>query len=164
MMVGEQPGDAEDLAGHPFVGPAGKMLDRAMADAGLVRKEIYLTNAVKHFKWVPRGKRRMHDTPNAREVAACHPWLIVELAAVEPEVIVCLGRTAIAAVMGKPMKVLENRGKLLETDNGLVLITIHPSMLLRLPSSEERQAAFAAFVADLKKIPKRQKLETRKKP
>jgi DNA polymerase len=153
-MVGEQPGDAEDRAGHPFVGPAGQMLNRAMDDAGLDRSTIYLTNAVKHFKWQQRGKRRMHDTPNAREVAACHPWLLAELDSLKPELIVCLGGTAATSVMGHPMKILVNRGKVFPVGSMKVLITIHPSMLLRLPPGVDRGAAYREFVKDLKGIPK----------
>lgn len=153
VMVGEQPGDQEDRQGRPFVGPAGKLLDRALAAAGVDRGELYVTNAVKHFKWEPQGKRRLHKTPTAREAAACRPWLEAELRATAPALIVCLGATAARSVVGVDVKVMDERGQKLPTDFGApALITVHPSSLLRLPPGEDPEAAFAAFVADLRKI------------
>jgi uracil-DNA glycosylase len=153
LVVGEQPGDQEDRAGHPFVGPAGRLLDRAFEAAGVDRSALFITNAVKHFKWVPRGKRRLHEKPNSLELAACRPWLEAEIRAVQPEVIVCLGATAARAVVGRVVRVLSERGQRLDTDFGVpALITIHPSALLRLRDRSEAAAAFDALVADLKKI------------
>jgi uracil-DNA glycosylase family protein len=150
VFVGEQPGDVEDIKGRPFVGPAGQLLDRALEEAGVDRSTVYVTNAVKHFKFVPRGKRRIHQKPNGTEIKACHPWLEQELALVEPELVVALGATAIQAVFGKAMPVGENRGRLIDHDGRKVLITVHPSYLLRLPDEEAKQREYAAFVADLK--------------
>jgi DNA polymerase len=152
VFVGEQPGDAEDLAGKPFVGPAGKVLDRALEAAGIVRSEHYFTNAVKHFKWEQKGKRRMHEKPSEREVAACQPWLMAELEAIKPKLIVCLGATAARSVLGQPTKVLANRGKFFPRGDIQALVTIHPSMLLRLPPDADRDEAFGQFVADLKHV------------
>jgi DNA polymerase len=154
MFVGEQPGDQEDKAGRPFVGPAGKLFDEALADAGIDRTEIYVTNAVKHFKWVGRGKRRIHQKPNWSEVAACRPWLDGELAVVEPRVLVCLGATAAQALLGRQFRVTRDRGKQVESDLAEhVLATIHPSAILRGdPASREQE--YAAFVADLKVVAK----------
>lgn len=153
VVVGEQPGDQEDRQGRPFVGPAGKLLDRALAAAGIPRGELYVTNAVKHFKWEPQGKRRLHKTPSAREAAACRPWLEAELRATAPELIVCLGASAARSVVGVDVKVTSERGQKLPTEFGAqALITVHPSSLLRLPSGENPETAFAAFVADLRKI------------
>ena len=153
VIVGEQPGDQEDRQGKPFVGPAGKLLDRALAEAGVDRAALYVTNAVKHFKWEPRGKRRLHAKPNAREIAACRPWLEAELRALAPELIVCLGITAAESVTGRPVKVLTERGQLIPTAFGApALITVHPSSLLRLPAGENPEAAFALFVNDLRFI------------
>jgi uracil-DNA glycosylase family protein len=150
MMVGEQPGDKEDLAGHPFVGPAGRMLDRAIEDAGLTRKDVYITNAVKHFKNEPRGKRRIHKKPNTAEIEACRWWLDQEMALVRPEVIVALGATAARAILQRPVKIGLARGKPLVTEAGArVFVTIHPSYLLRLRDAESRRAQYEAFVADL---------------
>jgi uracil-DNA glycosylase family protein len=151
MLVGEQPGDREDLAGRPFVGPAGRMLDRALAEAGLEREELYVTNAVKHFKNEPRGKRRIHKKPSEAEIDACHRWLERELELVEPRLIVALGATAARALLGRTTPIERNRGRLLErAGGGRVLITVHPSALLRLPD-EYKAAAYRRFVADLKK-------------
>jgi DNA polymerase len=148
LVVGEQPGDHEDLEGHPFVGPAGKLLDRALEATGVPRDEVYITNAVKHFKWEPRGKRRLHKTPAQREIEACLPWLEAEVAAVEPRVILCMGATAARAVMGGKVRVTENRGQALKSPLGKeVVITIHPAYILRLRSGVEE--AFAQFVADV---------------
>ncbi|HWE54669.1 MAG TPA: UdgX family uracil-DNA binding protein [Acidimicrobiales bacterium] len=151
MMVGEQPGDKEDLSGHPFVGPAGHLLDEAMAAAGIDRRQVFVTNAVKHFKWTPRGKRRIHDKPNRSEVVACRPWLEREMAIVQPEVLLLLGATAGQAVLGPGFRVTRDRGVDL-TDTGLaphVVATIHPSALLRISDATERTEATARFVADL---------------
>jgi len=153
MMVGEQPGDVEDRVGRPFVGPAGKMLDRALAEAGIDRELVYVTNAVKHFKWEPRGKRRIHEKPNAREIAACRPWLDAELAVVKPRVLVCLGATASQALLGKKFKVTEHRGELLRSELApYVMATVHPSSLLRAPDDETRRRETQRFVQDLSRI------------
>ena len=153
MMVGEQPGDAEDLAGHPFVGPAGKLLDRALEQAGIDRSRVYVTNVVKHFKWEPRGKRRIHAKPNAAEISACRPWLETEIALVKPRVLVCLGATAAQALLGKAFKVSKQRGEFVESTLApLVTATVHPSSILRAPDDETRRAEMRRFVADLKKV------------
>ncbi|WP_438480350.1 UdgX family uracil-DNA binding protein [Oleiharenicola lentus] len=153
LVVGEQPGDQEDLAGKPFVGPAGKLWNRALEAAGVDREQIYVTNAVKHFKWEPQGKRRLHKKPTAREVAACRPWLEAELRLIKPELIVCLGSTAAHSVVGPDVRVLSERGNKLGTEFDVpALITVHPSSLLRQPDPEKKEADFAAFVADLKKM------------
>jgi DNA polymerase len=151
LIVGEQPGDQEDLAGRPFVGPSGKLLDRALDEVGVDRDEVYVTNAVKHFKWEARGSRRLHSTPRTSEIKACRPWLRTELEAVRPEVVLCLGATAALSVFGRATPVLANRGKWLESEWApRVAITVHPSAILRSPSSAEREAAFEAFVRDLR--------------
>src|SRR4051795_10518064 len=153
MLVGEQPGDAEDLSGHPFVGPAGKLLDRALADAGIDRTIVYVTNVVKHFKWEPRGKRRIHAKPNAAEVAACRPWLETEIALVKPRVLVCLGATAAQALLGKSFKVSQQRGTFVASSLApRVTATVHPSSILRAPDDESRHAEMARFVADLRRV------------
>jgi len=153
VMVGEQPGDHEDQEGRPFVGNAGKLLDRALKEAGLDRSEIYVTNAVKHFKWEERGKRRIHKKPNAAEINACRPWLDAEISVVKPQVIACLGATAAQALMGRAFKVTEERGKFFESGWGpYVTATVHPSSLLRITVEEERLREFGRFVADLKAI------------
>jgi DNA polymerase len=152
MLVGEQPGDIEDHIGTPFVGPAGRLLDRALEQAGIDREDAYLTNAVKHFKWTPRGKRRNHGKPNSGEIKACRPWLIAEIAAVQPEVIVCLGATAAQTLLGPDFRVSRQRGQWIESDLApKVIATAHPSSLLRIPGSAARADAFRAFVADLAK-------------
>ncbi len=154
VLVGEQPGDQEDLAGAPFVGPAGRLLDRALAEAGLERKSCYVTNAVKHFRWEPRGKRRLHAKPSVGQIRACQPWLRAELAATRPPVIVCLGATAAQSMLGREFRLTRQRGELL-ADTGWaprVMATVHPSAILRAPSDEERHAAFAAFVSDLRNV------------
>jgi uracil-DNA glycosylase len=154
MFVGEQPGDEEDRTGRPFVGPSGRLLDSALERAGLDRDETYVTNAVKHFKWVraERGKRRIHKQPNAIEIRACHPWLDAEIAAVRPKLIVALGATAVTAVLGPTVKVMAQRGRVLRTPLAEAgFATVHPSSVLRTPS-ESRAAAEQAFVGDLKKI------------
>jgi DNA polymerase len=151
MLVGEQPGDAEDLAGHPFVGPAGKLLDRALAEAGIDRKVVYVTNVVKHFKFEPRGKRRIHAKPNGAEIAACRPWLETEIALVKPRLLVCLGATAAQALLGKAFKVSQQRGRFVEAPLApRVTATVHPSSILRAPDDESRRAEMARFVADLR--------------
>lgn len=153
VVVGEQPGDQEDRQGRPFVGPAGLLLDRALAAAGVPRSALYLTNAVKHFKWEPRGKRRLHQRPSAREVAACRPWLEAELAALRPKLIVCLGATAAHSITGRDVRVLSERSQKVDTEFGApALITVHPSALLRTPAGADPAAEFARFVADLKGI------------
>ncbi len=153
MFVGEQPGDREDIEGEPFVGPAGRELDRALEDVGIDRDTVYITNAVKHFKWKQKGRRRIHETPNAEEIAACRPWLDAEMAVVRPKVVVCLGATAAKVLLGSRFRVTRQRGELHEGPNGsIVTATIHPSAILRAPSDEERQAAREAFVADLEKV------------
>lgn len=150
MFVGEQPGDQEDKAGRPFVGPAGKLFDKALADAGIDREQVYVTNVVKHFKWVGRGQRRIHQKPNWSEVDACRPWLEGELAAVEPRVLVCLGATAAQALLGRQFRVTRERGKPVESDLAEhVLATIHPSAILR-GDPESREQEYATFVRDLK--------------
>lgn len=150
MLVGEQPGDQEDLAGRPFVGPAGGLLERALQRAGIKRDEVYITNAVKHFSWELRGKRRMHKTPTQQEVAACLDWLLAEIRLVAPRLIVCLGATAVRALLGPKMRVLVNRGRILESEWGPILVTVHPSSILRTPP-EDRPHAFDLFVKDLTK-------------
>jgi len=152
MFVGEQPGDAEDLAGHPFVGPAGKLLDRCMRAAGIDRDRAYVTNAVKHFKWVPRGTRRIHSKPGSMEIAACFPWLEAEIAAVKPRLVVALGATAAQALFGKAFRVTRERGKLIPSRWAPhAMATVHPSSLLRAPDEETRQRETALFVDDLRK-------------
>jgi uracil-DNA glycosylase family protein len=149
MMVGEQPGDEEDKQGHPFVGPAGRLLDRALDDAGIDRRGVYMTNAVKHFKWKPAGKRRLHQKPNAGEIAACKPWLWSEIEVVRPEIIVCLGATAAQALMGNDFRVTKMRGQWFDFEDGRKLIaTIHPSAILRAPD-ENREGEYKQLVADL---------------
>ena len=153
MLVGEQPGDAEDLAGHPFVGPAGKLLDRALEDAGIDRRLVYVTNVVKHFKWEPRGKRRIHAKPNGGEIAACRPWLETEIALVKPRVLVCLGATAAQALLGKSFKVSQQRGTFVpSTLAPRVTATVHPSSILRAPDDDSRHLEMKRFVADLRRV------------
>jgi DNA polymerase len=148
FVVGEQPGDREDIEGQPFVGPAGRLLDRALEANGVPRDEVYITNAVKHFKWEPRGKRRLHKTPAQREIEACLPWLEAELGVIEPRVVLCLGATAARAVMGGKVRVTEVRGQPLRSPLGTdVVVTIHPAYILRLRSGAEE--AFALFVSDV---------------
>jgi uracil-DNA glycosylase len=152
MLVGEQPGDQEDLTGKPFVGPAGKVLDDALEKAGIDRKDVYVTNAVKHFSWEPRGKRRMHKTPAQQEVAACLDWLLGEIRLIGPRLIVCLGGTAVRALLGPNVKVLINRGKFFDSEWGpKILVTVHPSSILRTPP-EDRAKAFDLLVKDLSRI------------
>ena len=151
ILVGEQPGDVEDTSGRPFVGPAGKLLDRALAEAGLARDAVYVTNAVKHFSWEPRGKRRLHKKPTWAEVKACKPWLEAEVHRLGARVTVCLGATALQAVVDKQARLTALLGKILETPRGPVIATRHPSALLRMTGADERQAAFAQLVADLRR-------------
>jgi uracil-DNA glycosylase family protein len=153
MMVGEQPGDQEDLAGRPFVGPAGAVLDKALEEAGIDRSKVYVTNAVKHFKWQPRGKRRIHQKPNWSELAACRPWLDAELAVVKPRVLVCLGATAAQALLGRDFRVSRQRGELVESPLApYVLATVHPSSILRAPDEEARREQMRELARDLKKV------------
>src|SRR5919108_3719147 len=153
MLVGEQPGDQEDIQGRPFVGPAGKILDKALEEAGIDRKEVYITNAVKHFKWEPRGKRRIHKKPNSLEIAACKPWIEAELEVVRPDVVVCLGATAAQALLGRQFKVSTQRGEFIESPLApFVMATVHPSSLLRAPDDETRRRETERFVSDLKRV------------
>jgi DNA polymerase len=153
MMVGEQPGDAEDLAGHPFVGPAGHLLDRALEQAGIDRSLVYVTNVVKHFKWEPRGKRRIHAKPNSAEITACRPWLETEIALVKPRILVCLGATAAQALLGRAFKVSQQRGRFVESDLApLVTATVHPSSILRARDDDTRRMEMKRFVGDLAKV------------
>ncbi len=150
MLVGEQPGDQEDRHGEPFVGPAGAVLHKALEEAGIPRDSAYLTNAVKHFSWEPRGKRRIHKKPRASEIKACRPWLEAELRAVKPAVVVCLGATAAQALLGAQFKLTQQRGQVLPSALAeRVVATIHPSAVLRAPDSEGRRAAYDSLVADL---------------
>jgi len=153
MMVGEQPGNDEDLQGHPFVGPAGKLLDRALEEAGIQRSEVYVTNAVKHFKFEERGKRRLHKKPRASEIKACRPWLEEEVARVHPEIIVCLGATAAQSILGNAFRLTKERGRFIEHPWAeRVTATVHPSAILRAPGEEQRHLAYRAFVADLQRV------------
>lgn len=155
VLIGEQPGDSEDRSGHPFSGPAGRLLDKAFEAAGIDREQVYLTNAVKHFGFQERGKSRLHKTPRIIEVNACFPWLEKELEELKPDVIVCLGATATRAVLGPGVKVMEHRGKFLESQWAPhVMVTVHPSSILRAPDHEMREQAMKAFIKDLKQIVK----------
>jgi len=155
MFVGEQPGDREDREGKPFVGPAGRVLDEALEEAGIDRKHVYITNAVKHFKWKPQGKRRLHQKPNAAEINACRPWLDAEIAVVRPHLLVLLGATAAQALLGRDFRVSVQRGQLMERP-GLppMIATVHPSSILRAPDDETREIEMRAFVQDLKRVAK----------
>jgi DNA polymerase len=156
MLVGEQPGDKEDLAGRPFVGPAGRILDQALDDAGIDRSKVYVTNAVKHFKWEPRGKRRLHKRPDAAEVAACRPWLDREIELVRPKVVVCLGATAAQSLLGRTFKVTKQRGEFFPQPEGHeITATVHPSSILRAPDPATREAELAAFTDDLCQVAKK---------
>lgn len=153
MLVGEQPGDKEDLAGQPFVGPAGRVLDEALEAAGIEREDVYVTNAVKHFKWIPKGARRLHQKPNRGEIEACRPWLEAELELIQPEALVLLGATAAQAVLGPKFKLTQNRGKFIEAAQAkYVLATLHPSAVLRMPDRGARRAALESVVEDLKLV------------
>lgn len=151
MLIGEQPGDREDIDGRPFVGPAGAILDRALSAAGLERASLYLTNAVKHFRWVPRGKRRLHQKPDAGHIAACFPWLRAEVELARPGLVICLGATAAQAVIGPAVRVLRDRGRVVPSALGVpAMPTVHPSSILRAPDDEAREQAFQEFVVDLR--------------
>jgi uracil-DNA glycosylase len=153
MLVGEQPGDKEDLQGRPFVGPAGAVLDKALVIAGIDRKDVYVTNIVKHFKWEPRGKRRLHKKPNALEISACRPWLDAEIKVVKPEVVVLLGATAAQGVLGSQFRVTKQRGQWAQSNIApLVIATVHPSSILRAPDDDSRHEEMRKFVDDLKKV------------
>ena len=152
MFVGEAPGDHEDIEGKPFVGPAGEVFDKALDAIGLLRKDIYVSNAVKHFKFTLRGKRRIHETPRASEIRACRPWVEAEIDAVKPTLIVLMGGTAVQSLLDSSTKVLANRGHIIESDYGPCLITVHPSSILRVPDPEWQEPAFKAFVADIRKV------------
>lgn len=153
MMVGEQPGDKEDLKGRPFVGPAGAILDKALAAAGIDRKDVYVTNIVKHFKWEPRGKRRLHKKPNSLEISACRPWLEAEVKVVKPEVVVLLGATAAQGILGSQFRVTKQRGQWVQSNIApLVKATVHPSSILRAPDDDSRHEEMRRFVDDLKKV------------
>jgi uracil-DNA glycosylase len=162
MLVGEQPGDREDREGEPFVGPAGKMLDEALKAAGIERSEAYVTNVVKHFKWRPAGKRRLHQTPQANEIEACRPWIEAELDVVRPEALVCLGATATRALLGSKVRVMRDRGTLLDSELApIVGVTVHPSSILRIHEDDERRVARGELTADLAFMAR--KLDQRKK-
>ena len=159
MLVGEQPGDHEDREGRPFVGPAGLLLDRALAEAGIDRKRVYVTNAVKHFKFEPRGKRRLHKRPNASEIKICRHWLLDEIEAIRPRLVVALGATAAQGLAGRAIPIGANRGAVLDILDGLrVFITIHPSALLRLEDEEDKRSGYASFLNDLRSAEKLAKL------
>jgi DNA polymerase len=153
FFVGEQPGNEEDLTGHPFVGPAGRLLNEALADAGIDRAQTYVTNVVKHFKWEPRGKRRIHKKPNSSEITACRPWLEAEIALIKPKVIVCLGATAAQALLGPKFLVSKQRGQFIESTLApYIMATVHPSSILRAPDEETRHVEKRRFIDDLKKV------------
>jgi DNA polymerase len=153
MLIGEQPGNDEDLQGKPFVGPSGRLLDEALASAGIDRDDAYVTNVAKHFKWTPQGKRRLHKTPGAREIAACLPWLEKEIELIKPEVLVCLGATAAKALLGREFRVTEQRGQVVPSKFDIrTVATVHPSSILRLPATADRESAMERFVADLKVV------------
>jgi DNA polymerase len=149
MLVGEQPGDSEDRDGHPFTGPAGKLLDKILGELEIPRAQVYVTNAVKHFKWTRSGKRRLHQKPNAQEIAACHHWLEAELKVIQPRVIICLGATAARSVLGRPMSIASARGKILKVNDRQVLLTYHPSAILR--AKDNRDELRRQLKADLKR-------------
>jgi uracil-DNA glycosylase len=151
VLVGEQPGDAEDLAGRPFVGPAGGILEKAVAAAGLDRGSVYLTNAVKHFKWEPRGKRRIHMKPRVSEIKACRPWLAAELTRIKPAVVVCLGTSAVQSLLGPNITIASAKNKVYESPFGPVVVTRHPSSVLRMKEQDERRQALAELVGDLRR-------------
>ena len=156
MFVGEQPGDREDIEGRPFVGPAGRVLDEALEEAGIDRRQVYITNAVKHFKWKPQGKRRLHQKPNAAEISACRPWLDAEIAVVKPQFLVLLGATAAQALLGRDFRVTQQRGQFIERPGlPLTMATVHPSSILRAPDEESRVLEMRAFVQDLKRLAQR---------
>ncbi len=153
MLVGEQPGDIEDQKGEPFVGPAGRILDRALEDARISRDEVYVTNAVKHFKWIWRGKRRLHQKPSVRQLVACRPWLEVEIEVVQPDILVCLGATAAQSVIGKSVAIMKERGKFIDSVLGkLTFVTIHPSAILRQRDNDDREQEYHRFASELKLV------------
>ncbi|UQA57754.1 UdgX family uracil-DNA binding protein [Polyangium aurulentum] len=153
ILVGEQPGDAEDRAGRPFVGPAGRLLDTSLEQAGIDRRQVYVTNVVKHFKWEPRGTRRIHAKPNMPEIRACRPWLEAEIAAVKPQIVICLGATAAQAILGKDFRVTRDRGRILEAEIApFVMATVHPSSILRAPDPASRHAETERFIEDLRGV------------
>lgn len=152
VFVGEQPGDYEDREGRPFVGPAGRILDQALVEAGIDRRDVYVTNAVKHFKWEPLGKRRKHKKPLASEIKACRPWLEAEIEVIKPELVVCLGLTAAQAVLGRPIRLGDERGRFQEGLGRTAFVTIHPSAILRFSEKDEQEQEYAHFVADLKQV------------
>lgn len=153
MFVGEQPGDMEDRQGHPFVGPAGRLLDKALAEAQIPRDEVYITNAVKHFKWIQRGKRRLHQKPVIRQVIACRPWLEAEIETIQPKVVVCMGATAAQSLAGRPVRITQERGKFVNNDFGTALfITTHPSAILRVREEDERDKEYQRFVNEMKSV------------
>jgi DNA polymerase len=151
VLIGEQPGNEEDLAGHPFVGPAGAVLEKALAEARIDRKNVYVTNAVKHFSWEPRGKRRIHKKPRVSEIKACHPWLGAELTRIKPAVIVCMGTTAVQSLLGQKVTIASAKDQILESAYGRVVVTRHPSSVLRMREKEERRLALDELVADLRR-------------
>ena len=156
MFVGEQPGDREDIEGKPFVGPAGRVLGEALEEAGIERRHVYITNAVKHFKWKPQGKRRLHQKPNSAEINACRPWLDAEIALVKPQILVLLGATAAQALLGRDFRVSQQRGQFIERPGlPLTMATVHPSSILRAPDEETRELEMRAFVQDLKRLAQR---------
>ncbi|HEX3629286.1 MAG TPA: UdgX family uracil-DNA binding protein [Candidatus Dormibacteraeota bacterium] len=158
MFVGEQPGDREDIEGKPFVGPAGRLLDEALVAAGIDRKQVYITNSVKHFKWKPAGKRRLHQKPNAAEISACRPWLDAEIAVVKPSTLVLLGATAAQAMLGRDFRVSTQRGQFIERPGlPLMMATVHPSSILRAPDDESREIEMQAFIHDLRRLASRLK-------
>jgi uracil-DNA glycosylase family protein len=158
LMVGEQPGDKEDLEGRPFVGPAGKLLDRALEEAGIDRDKVYITNVVKHFKWTPKGKKRIHKKPAADEIAACRPWLSAEVQLVKPKVVVCLGATAAQALIGRTFRVTQSRGQFLPSELAPVITaTVHPSSILRAPDDESRDMEMKLFIEDMRKVARKLK-------
>jgi len=156
LLVGEQPGDMEDRQGHPFVGPAGRLLDKALEEARIARDEVYITNAVKHFRWIRRGKRRLHQKPLVRQVVACKPWLEAEIQSIHPKVIVCLGATAAQSMLGKTVRIMQERGKFFDLDSGrTVFITIHPSSIYRLQEKDQQQREYRRFVDEMKLVQRR---------
>ena len=153
MFVGEQPGDQEDRQGRPFVGPAGRLFNKALAEAGIPRDRVYVTNAVKHFKWIWRGKRRLHQKPSIRQVMACRPWLEAELEVVRPKIVVCLGATAAQSVLARPVLITKARGKFIESDSDrIIFITIHPSAIYRHREKEEQEKEYRRFVSEMKQV------------
>jgi DNA polymerase len=161
VLVGEQPGDQEDKQGLPFVGPAGRLLDKALAEAGIAREQVYVTNGVKHFKYIWRGKRRLHQKPSVREVAACRPWLEAEIEQVKPKVVVCMGATAAQSVLGRPVPITRERGKFIESKTGpAIFITTHPSSILRQREDADREREYNRFASEMKLV--RRKLDSMK--